>query len=662
MTDEQIILAYSAYISESPGDPRFARLGDLYLKNGDLRKALEVLTAGIGANPTYVTGQQVLAKVLIKAGYLKEARERFEIVLRIDPGNVMAMWQIAKIDFKQGNTQEGIDRLRSLLALDPFDEKAKRELRNLNVELPEHATPSAPEVVEPEVSSTIETHVDLPVEIEPTPQPRPPTGSEISSVENELEELLKMDLSEMEDGTKSALFEEDKFLVSENIFEPGMEAGKAEEIEGIESKKEFEAPDVEKATRIAEESLESAVFSIEESMPAFDLDTSQAALEEKIETAPTAPVQPEIDVSITDSLDIGSELPAFDTGVEPVVKIAPPPVEEESHERHVEQIEETLSLDGSENSDEIFDFSPPEKSDKIKVSEPAHSEREVVKKDTGVEDKALDLTPPTEKPPQKEPEESDLDEVEDLGDFDFTPPSRKPAAKQVLKVADAMTDALKQIEVQEEADIEEIAEEPEKSESDKSSDENIPALSMEGPTDEQEPKDENITDVGGYEFTESHDEAALASSSDKEVFQFRQKFQPIDETLEVEGFVGKNEFSPPSERSGGPEFNEIEFVDELDGFVPHKPEDKADIEEVVDDDSEQSSPAEGESSEEDETDAMFTVTMAEIYAGQGEIKKAISVYNSILKKTVDSNEIDRIEKRIEHLSKLMGTGLNADSS
>ncbi|MCD6502459.1 tetratricopeptide repeat protein, partial [bacterium] len=568
MTDDQILANFSMIVSENPGDPRFARLGDVHLHKGDLRKALEVLTAGVGANPTYSTGQQILARALLKAGYLKEAMERFEIVLRIDPGNTAAMWEIAKIYFKQGRTADGIEMLRSLLTLDPFDEKAKRELRNLNVELPEENVPPVPEPEETVASSAAETLPGQPMGIETLSEPKPPTGSEIDSVERELEELLKMDISGMEGEAEpdimSGKIEEGELLTPESSFEPGEEMGRIEEIEGIEAKQEFEVPNAEEIARTAEASLESAVSSIEENMPTFDLGSFQAEPEAVAEPEPVAPE------AKMGGLDIG--LTAFEMEEPPEIETPSPSVEP----KHPEPEPEPDISDGLED---VFDFSPPEK---------APSENEVETAD-----------------------ETASEDLEEMDVFDFSPPE-KP--KSDTTSPPNMADILKPLEVEDKSDEEKSDVEAET--------EDMPTFDMNESSNDAEDvgEEESLPGIGGYEFTESY-EKTPEPASDDEVFEFRREFQPIDETLEVDGFIGKSEFTPPDEDSEGPILNDLEFVDELEGVAPREEAEDAVVEEPQ---------ADEETEEEaDEEPEMLTVTMAEIYAGQGELKRAISVYKSI---------------------------------
>ncbi|GEM_PF-1668516 len=663
MNDEQLVTMFSAFVAEKPGDPRFARLGDIYLQRGDLRKALEILTAGVSANPTYVTGQQVLARALLKAGYFKEARDRFDIVLRIDPGNVAAIWEIARIEFKQGNTKDGIERLKGLLSLDPFDEKAKRELKNLNVEVSEQTLPA----MQAKPTEAIEQKAATPAPPQKSEivfngieKRSAPTIDEITSVEKELEELLKMDISGEDTSggfDMDQMSSEEGLLAPESVFEPIEEEEESEA--GIESKRDFVSPEIASAKKASESLLESAVSSIEESMPEFDLGAFSAA------PAPTTPkVQPP--PAAVEEPDLSEGFGSFN--LEETTQTAPAPLIETPVEEQAVTAEDMPAFDIYDRADEDFDFTPPSSQTNIKA--PPEASRAVAPPeapDSSALEDGFDFTPPSKEEPavvQKEEPSKAVDAVPD-DFFDFTPPPRQKAP--TVKPT-SMADALKQLEVVEEP---EVSPEPQVAatptgeaktpapaprgeiEQEKITADDIPVFDIGAP---EKPK-ADITSIGGYFFTEDIGQENPSPAVDDIGIEFRHEFKPAQEPLEIEGFEGTASFNPPSEKLSSPEFTEIEFADELDGIVPRGENGAL---------GEAAEPAE-EPQGEDASDFadgqdMNTVTFAEICVGQGKIKRAISIYKAILQKTAEPNERDRFEKRIDHLKKILSSGIDASSS
>ncbi|HHS49893.1 MAG TPA: tetratricopeptide repeat protein [candidate division Zixibacteria bacterium] len=645
MNEEQVISTFTPIVAKNPGDPRFARLGDAYLTKGDLRKALEILTAGVGANPTYTTGQQILARALAKAGYLKEARDRFEIVLRIDPSNVAAIWEIARIDLKQGKTEEGIERLRALLSLDPFDEKAKRELKNLNVDVAESVPPPPlPQVAplpEEEKTATPAPPSTGAMEFEKLKGGAAPSTDEISSIEKELEELLKMDISDEE---AAGLDIEE--MASGEDFAP-LDVAPEPDVMPSET---FEPPAEEPSEKLAEQSFEEAFSSIGEDLPAFDLEQIGAS-EEVAEEQPyeKSPAKAEDTPAV-------EELPSFE--MEKPAKSEATASAATTDE--TDFAEDMPSFEMEAPPEEDFDFTPP--SQKQSMEAPAPSPEVVEEPDL---DETFDFTPPSE---SKDTE----------GDFfDFAPPE-KP--KATLEKPPSMADALKELEIEDEPapapqpEVESVptpeatpAPEPEL---------DVPPLTIEIPDDEPitdegidlaediptletgatDQTEENLTGIGGYQFTDTIAEKPVDPDSDEDGIEVRHDFEPADEEFELEGFIGTAEFKPPEESPSGPEFVDLDFADELDGIAPNpEPEEEQTVEaeKAIEETLDEELP--------DEPD-LLTVTMAEIYAGQGDFKKAISIYKSILKRTEEESEIDRIEKRIEHLTKILSSGIDGNTS
>ncbi|MGC9315980.1 MAG: hypothetical protein ACP5G4_10215, partial [bacterium] len=229
MEPKEIVDKLGAFVEKDPGDPRFARVGDAFLKMGDFKNALAVLTKGVKLNPRYFTGQLILAHTLRQAGYLPQAKERYKIVLRLDPANIAAMWQLSAISFEEDNEADGIRYLKKILLVNPYHQLAQEELKRRTgkeygpprppqpkreAQLPIPSRQDGPIIIDregdqeeadiekpqpavsdskvaPATAPPIETEVPAPVE----PQPQKPESEPASE---DFEELFEMDISEME--------------------------------------------------------------------------------------------------------------------------------------------------------------------------------------------------------------------------------------------------------------------------------------------------------------------------------------------------------------------------------------------------------------------------------------------------------------------------------
>jgi len=216
MEPTELIEQLAPIVSKNPGHPAFARLGDAYLKNGNVRKAWEILAAGVKANPTYLTGQMILAEVLEKANYVPQAKERYQVVLQIDPWNTSALWALSRIEINQGNEDMASELVKKIIDIDPYDEQAIAEYKSLTGEV----VPQQEELQEAVIEESDEVYqADSNIlESEEITVPNMNSEQQVSDEDDEdLDELLEMDvdssnIQQKEETTqnKSATGEEDQ--------------------------------------------------------------------------------------------------------------------------------------------------------------------------------------------------------------------------------------------------------------------------------------------------------------------------------------------------------------------------------------------------------------------------------------------------------------------
>ncbi len=574
MNNEEIIEKYDPIVQQDPGTPEFARLGDAYLKQGNLRKALTILTEGVKANPKYVTGQQLLARTLEKAGYLPQAKDRYNIVLRIDPSNSAALWGIAQIEFKHGNTEAGMDYLRRLLVIDPANQMIQVELDKRQKK--PAAGPETP-TARPEETAPTEPAGAIPQEI-PTEAPPPSEAETTPSTSSELDRLLAMDISKggAEIGAQPIETQEEDI---EELFE--MDVTAMEQV----------APQEEQADE-----------------PLMELEPAPA---EPVEDIPTVELEsPSLDEISAEP----QEQPSQDEAVPFVETTEPAPAEEP--EPAVEPFDE-----------ELPSFQAPSQA---KTQAQAASDTTPTAEPTSM--RLPSFAPGSEPPPQpKTPpvEEQPSIEIEQPVSELEIPAPESTVEEPPIQEPEPQAEEQKPEEAQ--------AEEPQPEEST----ENLIPLEGLEPTTEpfkEKPAEELIT------FDSKSTDEDLLEIKPIEGLENRREFKPLDdaleETLEIEGLTTQKEFAPPPKQSGGPELGIVTFDDGTEA-------------EVSAEQPEEEQPSDVEALSEDEEEAEIpTVTMAEIYAGQGELDKAISIYNIILENTEEPEKRERIAQRLEHLKEI----------
>jgi len=193
MEPNEILEKYKPILEKNPGDPRFARVGEIHLSTGDFKNALTVLTKGVKANPKYSTGQLMLARALLEAGYLPQARERYRIVLRLDPSNIASLWHLASIAFEEKKDSEGIRYLMRIMDADPYNTMVRQELKAHTGQ--DFGAPE-PKLFQPPPPPPPPMRTETPIQEAPKAITEDGSGTlPAETVESELNDLLSMDVS-----------------------------------------------------------------------------------------------------------------------------------------------------------------------------------------------------------------------------------------------------------------------------------------------------------------------------------------------------------------------------------------------------------------------------------------------------------------------------------
>ena len=156
--------------AENPHGLTFAPLAEVHRKNGDVARALELLTAGLELHPNYIPASIVLGRCHQDLGDLPSAEAAFAHVLRLDDENVIALKSLADINERLEHFGEAENWLRRLVSVDRSNEEARDQLRRL--EAKEKAAPVAPE---PAAASAPALEI-IDLEPEPTAESRRPAA------------------------------------------------------------------------------------------------------------------------------------------------------------------------------------------------------------------------------------------------------------------------------------------------------------------------------------------------------------------------------------------------------------------------------------------------------------------------------------------------------
>lgn len=117
--------------AENPQGLTFAPLAEVYRKNGDVARALELLRAGLELHPNYIPASIVLGRCHWDLGDLPAAESAFAHVLRLDDENVIALKSLADINERLERFSEAQRWLQRLVSVDRSNEEARQQLARL---------------------------------------------------------------------------------------------------------------------------------------------------------------------------------------------------------------------------------------------------------------------------------------------------------------------------------------------------------------------------------------------------------------------------------------------------------------------------------------------------------------------------------------------------
>src|SRR5215210_5735674 len=133
--------------TENPHGLTFAPLAEVHRKNGDVARALELLTAGLELHPNYIPASIVLGRCHQDQGDLPAAEAAFAHVLRLDDENVIALKSLADIGERLERYADAEGWLRRLVSVDRSNEDAREQLERVQVA---KQKPSSGPVIQPE--------------------------------------------------------------------------------------------------------------------------------------------------------------------------------------------------------------------------------------------------------------------------------------------------------------------------------------------------------------------------------------------------------------------------------------------------------------------------------------------------------------------------------
>ena len=124
--DQEIRTLQSIFWSErDPDGLAFAPLAEAFVRKGDLREALDLLTDGTSRHPDYATGHVVATRLYVEQGMHAEAEFAARRVLDLDPENTVALGALVNVLHATGAAAEAALMRSALVNADPESDEAR---------------------------------------------------------------------------------------------------------------------------------------------------------------------------------------------------------------------------------------------------------------------------------------------------------------------------------------------------------------------------------------------------------------------------------------------------------------------------------------------------------------------------------------------------------
>ncbi|MDA0328525.1 MAG: hypothetical protein O2958_05900 [Gemmatimonadetes bacterium] len=124
--DQEIRTLQSLFWSErDPEGLAFAPLADAFLRKGNVKEALDLLTDGTSRHPGYATGHVVATRLYFANGMHSEAEFAARRSIELDAENIVALSTLAAVLTDRGEAEQAARFCDALVGADPESEEAK---------------------------------------------------------------------------------------------------------------------------------------------------------------------------------------------------------------------------------------------------------------------------------------------------------------------------------------------------------------------------------------------------------------------------------------------------------------------------------------------------------------------------------------------------------
>jgi hypothetical protein len=182
--------------AENPQGLTFAPLAEVHRKNGEVRRALDLLGPGLEIHPDYIPASIVLGRCHLDLGDVHAAETAFLHVLALDGENVIALKALADISERLLKFDEAERWLHALLSVDRSNDGAREQLQRVEVSRRQAEVASS---AEPSSVAEAQTALEPSGQLE---QPAEPAGMQLEAAARPEEPAPFQGSAELEDSVE----------------------------------------------------------------------------------------------------------------------------------------------------------------------------------------------------------------------------------------------------------------------------------------------------------------------------------------------------------------------------------------------------------------------------------------------------------------------------
>lgn len=126
---------FEKIISEDQSSDKFVLLAELFRKEGNEDRAIELLLKGLRHNPDLVTARLLLGRIYSERWMIDQATKEMEEIIRVSPDNIEASKFLVQVYRSEGKLERALEVCITCYIFNPHDEQLMKFIQDINKEI-----------------------------------------------------------------------------------------------------------------------------------------------------------------------------------------------------------------------------------------------------------------------------------------------------------------------------------------------------------------------------------------------------------------------------------------------------------------------------------------------------------------------------------------------